>query len=136
MLGQGRLIKGIIVFSALTLVLSACSSNRKKYEQRDKVAASSGLFCDFVNGDKFKDVEVELNLNMAKKCDPEKPYSVSGYKNASDVHGLVYCCNMKRIAEAQPKVQPVPKKETEAPQAPKSDASPNPKSRDDADITL
>lgn len=119
MLGHGRLIKGIIALSMAAAALTGCASNKKKYDQRDKVASSSGLFCDFVNGDKTKEVEVELNLSMAKKCDPEKPYSVTGYKNASEVHGLVYCCNMKQMG--QTKAQSTAKKEAPAPQPSKTD---------------
>ncbi len=117
MLRHGRLttnvtsavaLKMALVFAVAFGALAGCSSNKKKQALREKVATQSGLYCDFVNGDKFKEIELELNLAMATKCDPDKPYSVSNYKNASEVHGLVYCCSMKR---AQAKVQrPVERK--------------------------
>lgn len=116
MLGQGRLIKAIMALSLATGLLAGCSSNKKKLEQREKAAAASGLYCDFVNGDKHKEVELELNLAMAARCDSEKPYSISDYRNAAEVHGMLFCCSMKkRMAQAQmmenkpvsqPKAQP------------------------------
>ena len=100
MLGQGRLIKSFMTLALFATVLAGCSSNKKKYELRDKIASSSGLFCDFINGDKYKEVEIELNVAMARKCDPDKPYSITGYRNASEVHGMMYCCSTKKVASA------------------------------------
>lgn len=81
--------------AVIALHFSSCSSAKKeRIDQRDKLANSSGLFCDFVNGEQYSDVEVVLNLEMAKKCDGSKPFSVSHYRNASDVNGVVFCCSM------------------------------------------
>lgn len=82
------------VLSITAFCLSSCSSAQKaRQAEREKVAAVTGFYCDFVNGDEFKDAEVALNLTMAKRCDPAKPFSMTGYKNASEIHGIVYCCS-------------------------------------------
>lgn len=82
-----------LVIALSSAFLFSCSSMYKeRAEQRDKVAQSSGVFCDFVNGDDHGDAAVELNIQMAKKCDSNKHYSITNYKNASDIFGIVYCC--------------------------------------------
>jgi hypothetical protein len=79
------------------LFVSGCASGRKqKLEQREKLAASSGLYCDFVNGDKNKEVEIELNVLMAKKCDSDRPFSITNYKSPAEVTGVLYCCAVKK----------------------------------------
>lgn len=84
-----------MVFSML--LISGCASGRKqKFEQREKLAASSGLYCDFINGDKNKEVELELNVMMAKKCDSDRPFSITNYKTPAEVTGVLYCCAIKK----------------------------------------
>lgn len=93
---QGRLL---LVSATVVgaLFLSGCASGRKqKFEQREKLAASSGLYCDFVNGDKNKEVELELNVLMAKKCDADRPFSITNYKTPAEVTGVLYCCAVKK----------------------------------------
>jgi len=86
-----------IVFGAALLLFSGCSSHyKKRQQQRDRVAESSGLFCEFVSGDEFTDVDVEINIRMAKRCDLDKPWQFNSYKNASDNFGIVYCCQMDK----------------------------------------
>jgi len=81
------------------LGLSACSTGQKQRQaERDRVAQSSGLYCEFLNGDDHNDIDVELNLQMARKCDTSKNFSVSSYKNASDIFGMVYCCSANKSA--------------------------------------
>ena len=92
---QGCLLLLSAVFSAL--FLSGCASGRKqKFEQREKLAASSGIYCDFVNGDKNKEIELELNVLMAKKCDSDRPFSITNYKSPAEVTGVLYCCAIKK----------------------------------------
>ncbi|RYZ86005.1 MAG: hypothetical protein EOP06_15325 [Proteobacteria bacterium] len=81
-------------FVLISLVLTSCASStyKARQDQREKVAATSGLFCDWVNGDKHSDVEVEVNLQMAKRCDANKAFSLTNYKNKSDQNGIMYCC--------------------------------------------
>ena len=89
---------------ALVFSLSGCSSAMKqRKEQREKLAQSSKFYCDFVNGEVFTDVEVQLNLEMAKRCDPEKHFSVSSYKTPSENQGVLYCCSLsgKGVAAAK-----------------------------------
>ncbi len=84
-----------VFFSILSFI--GCSTHyKKRQQQRDKVAATSGLFCEFVSGDEFTDVDVEVNLRMAKKCDLEKPLTMTNYRNSSDNFGLVYCCQVAK----------------------------------------
>lgn len=93
------------VFAVLGLALTGCASGRfkERQAQRDKVAATSGMFCEFVSGDEHPDVDVEMNLRMAQKCDSNKPFSITGYKNSSENFGVVYCCSMVKN-EPKPKV--------------------------------
>ncbi len=78
---------------ASTLVFAGCSSAYKqRQEERNKIASTTGHYCEFVNGDAHNDVDVELTMQMSKKCDTNKPYTLTSYKNASDIFGVVYCC--------------------------------------------
>ena len=77
--------------------MAGCVSAKFKQRQmmRDKEAGTSGLYCEFVSGDEFPDVDVEINLRMNKRCDSNKNFSISGYKNSSEQYGLTYCCATK-----------------------------------------
>lgn len=82
-------------------VLSACSTAKKeRLDQRETLSKSSGIYCDFVNGEKFNDVEVMMNLEMAKRCDSAKPFSISGYKSPAEVSGMMYCCSLLKKGES------------------------------------
>lgn len=82
-----------IIGAMLGLVLAGCAGGFKERQLvRERVAQSSGLFCEFVSGSEFPDVDVEVNLRMAKKCDSDKNFSVTQYQNSSNQYGLVYCC--------------------------------------------
>lgn len=99
------MIKLISVFGMMGfLFLTGCASGayKARQEQREKVSSSSGLYCEWVNGDKHSDIEVELNLQMGKRCDSNKPFSLTPYKNSSDQNGIMYCCAM---TGAEPKAQ-------------------------------
>lgn len=85
-----------VVFVVGALLLSGCGSVQKRQEERNKVAQSSGLYCEFVNGDANNDVDVEVNIQMSKKCDISKQFSMTNYKNASDIFGIVYCCHYQK----------------------------------------
>lgn len=90
---QGSL--ATIVVLAMSLFFVGCASNNKRSELRDKVVSQSGFLCEFINGEKHRQVEIELNVLMAKKCDVDKPYSVSNYKTSAEVAGMIFCCNTK-----------------------------------------
>lgn len=127
-----------IALSSLFL-LSACASGtfKARQEQREKLASSSGMYCEFINGDVHPDVDVELNLQMARRCDANRNFSITNYKNASDQIGVMYCCAMqgregkvsKRETKATPVVTPAPAPiaskpaTTTPPAAPKADDS-------------
>ena len=83
-----------LAFALFFLSLTACSSALKQRQaERDRVSQNSGLYCEFVNGDDHNDIDVEMNLQMAKKCDTSKHFSFTNYKNASDIFGVIYCCS-------------------------------------------
>lgn len=63
-------------------------------EARDKAAATSGYFCEFISGDVHNDIDIELNLQMAQRCDGNKPFSITNYKNSSENFGIIYCCSI------------------------------------------
>ncbi len=94
---EASLKKSIGFLCLALMVLSGCSgAMKKRQEQREKVAATSGLFCEFVSGDDHTDVDVELNLSMARRCDSAKNFTVTSYKSSSEINGLLYCCSLKR----------------------------------------
>lgn len=80
----------------MSLILSSCasSSHKARMDQREKVAGTAGLYCEWVNGEKHPDIDVEVNLQMARRCDSSKPFSLSTYKNSADQNGVMYCCGM------------------------------------------
>lgn len=89
------------LLSVSALVLSGCASGtfKERQDQREKAAASSGLYCSFVSGDLFPDVDVELSMQMARRCDANKNYSITNYKNSADHTGVIYCCSTVSKAE-------------------------------------
>lgn len=90
-----RILIGLALASAV--FFSGCSSAYKaRQEERNKIAASTGHYCEFVNGDAHNDVDVELTMQMSKKCDSSKPYTMTNYKNASDIFGVIFCCAYQR----------------------------------------
>ncbi len=94
-----------IALSSLFL-LSACASGtfKARQEQREKLASSSGMYCEFINGDKYPDTDVELNMQMARRCDANRNFSIINYKNASDQIGVMYCCAMHSGGSHEQKV--------------------------------
>lgn len=78
----------------LAALFTGCASSQQKQrkEAREKISQSSKLYCDFVNGELFPDVEVVLNLEMGKRCDSEKNFSISQYRTSNENVGIMYCC--------------------------------------------
>lgn len=99
---------------AATFVVTGCASSQMKQrkEQRDRIVQSAKLYCDFVNGEIYPDVEVQLNLEMAKRCDSSKNFSVTNYKTSNENVGVLYCCGMSASATVADK--PAVEKETPA----------------------
>jgi len=86
----------LAAFGLSLVFLSACSSSKLKErkEQRDRVTQSAKLYCEFVNGDIFPDIDVAVNLEMAKRCDMDKPFSMTQYNTRSESTGIMYCCSV------------------------------------------
>lgn len=84
-------------------VFSGCASSSMKArkEQREKVAQSSRFYCDFVNGEVYPDVEIALNLEMAKRCDSDKNFSITQYKTPSENVGMMFCCILASASRGQ-----------------------------------
>ena len=88
------LLRLAILLSLSTLFVGCASGTFKaRQEQREKMAANTGMYCEFVSGDLFPDVDVELSMSMAKRCDANKNFSIANYKNSSDHNGIIYCCS-------------------------------------------
>ncbi len=105
--------KSLLFISLACLFMTACASGtfKARQEQREKLASSTGMYCDFISGDLFPDLEVELSMSMAKRCDSTKNFSITNYKNTSDQSGVVYCCATRRN---QPAAAVSPKKDEKA----------------------
>lgn len=101
-------MKICLLISLLALVFAGCASGKaqKRIADRERVSSQSKLYCDFVNGSEFNDVEVELNLQMARRCDSSKNFSITNYKTPSENVGIMYCCSLnsedKNISNKKP----------------------------------
>lgn len=124
-----KIISAIGIAGLLFLTGCASSTYRARQEQREKLASNAGLYCEWVNGDKHSDIDVELNMQMAKRCDSSKPFTLTPYKNSADQNGIMYCCAMAtsepravahRASSNSPAVQKAPAKDAAAP-GPQSD---------------
>jgi hypothetical protein len=95
---EGAVIKLFSVFGMMGLLfLTGCASSayKARLDSREKQAASSGLYCEWIDGDKHSDIDVEINLAMARRCDSSKTFTLTPYKNSSDANGIMYCCAMR-----------------------------------------
>ncbi|MGZ3768982.1 MAG: hypothetical protein ACXVCP_06800 [Bdellovibrio sp.] len=112
-----------VLATSAALILSGCASGtfKARQEQREKLANSTGMYCEFISGDLFPDLDVELSMKMANRCDSNKNFSITNYKNSSDQPGVIYCCSTYNRAErrssqasrtAAPAPAPAPKAET------------------------
>jgi hypothetical protein len=93
------LSKIVIGFIGLSFLVACTSSQIKaRKAMRDQESQTSKLYCDFINGEQYPDIEVQVNLEMAKRCDPEKNMTMTGYRSPSEAIGIVYCCGIKKDA--------------------------------------
>lgn len=86
----------LIIAIISSVILSGCGSSavKQRKEERNRLVQSSKMYCEFVNGEVYaNDVEVALNIDMAKRCDAEKPFSITPYKTPSETQGIIYCCS-------------------------------------------
>lgn len=87
--------KLLLLLVCVVFGVGCSTAQKERREARDRIAGQSGLLCDFVNESDYKDVDVELNLRMANKCNAVKPFSISGYKRLNDSAGFMFCCSLK-----------------------------------------
>jgi hypothetical protein len=88
-------------FSAL--ILASCSSTRKQIEQRkrrDNVAEKTGLFCDFVQSHEDQEMAVELNLKLAKSCEPQPLPQIIPFTMDTENRGVLFCCKKKETSHS------------------------------------
>ncbi len=90
----------ILISSQLLIFTLGCSSSgvKQRKEQRDKVAQSSKFYCEFLNAEQFPDIDVAINLEVAKRCDTTLPMQMFPYKTPTEVSGVMYCCNTNASA--------------------------------------
>jgi hypothetical protein len=103
----------VVLLSAMSaLMMTACASSKfkERQAQREKVASSAGLYCEFISGDVYPDLDVELNMKMAQRCDARGSLSITNYKNTSDQNGIMYCCAMNGPQRDERRPQPPPRK--------------------------
>ncbi|MFN7729977.1 MAG: hypothetical protein ACK5P7_12535 [Bdellovibrio sp.] len=86
--------RSALTVAALFLFLAGCASSAQKQrkEQRDKLVQSAKLYCEFLNGEQYPDIDVALNVQMAQRCDSDKTFSITSYKTPSEIPGVMFCC--------------------------------------------
>lgn len=89
--------KNLIFLGAIALVVSSCASQDRKQRQtlREKASTSNKFYCEYINAEKYTDTDVVLNIAMADKCETSLPFSVTQFRTASDIPGVLYCCSLK-----------------------------------------
>lgn len=93
---MNSMIKFVCLILLAGFVLSACASKtqNERRQERERVANSSRMMCDFINAEKFPDADIELNIQMGRRCDPDKNFSITQFRTPSDNQGIMYCCVM------------------------------------------
>ena len=78
--------------------LVGCSGRRARearLKERQEITRQTQMFCEFVSGEEYPDIDVKVNIEMGKKCEKEKPFSFSHYVTPSKITGVLYCCHAK-----------------------------------------
>ncbi|ODS51103.1 MAG: hypothetical protein ABS42_00130 [Bdellovibrio sp. SCN 50-8] len=100
-----------LIASSGLLILAGCSStNHQREEARNKVVQNAKLYCEFVNGDDNRDIDVAVNLAIGSKCDPDRALTMTSYRTPSDINGVLYCCGVREVKNES-------RRQTEAPKA-------------------
>lgn len=107
----------LFLFSSLAILAGCSNAARIRAQEREKLSLNSGLYCDFINGDEYADVEVQLNLEIARRCDANRNISLTSYKNSSEIHGIVYCCALVKKGGHELRTEARNELRTEAPKA-------------------
>lgn len=103
---QGGPVRLFLFLVTAALFVGCASSQQKaRREQREKVVQNSKLYCEFVNGEQYPDMDVALNLQIAQHCDSEKNFSISSYKTPSEISGMMFCCSAIPKSFVPPKTE-------------------------------
>jgi hypothetical protein len=100
--------------------LVACSSSpmKNRKEQQAKLVQTTKLYCEFLDNGVYHDIDVALNIEMAKRCDTDKPFTVTPFKTLSESNGIIYCCTLEKAPAAEKRTEaPAAEKKAEAPKA-------------------
>jgi hypothetical protein len=82
----------LIAFSFFGLGCGSSAIKQRK-EVRDRAVQSAKMYCEFVNGDVYpNDVDVALNISVAKHCESGSAVSMTQYKTPSESNGIMFCC--------------------------------------------
>jgi hypothetical protein len=106
------ILRSLILLVVGSMFLIGCSSSKYKQrkEQRDTLVKNQGIYCDMVNGDIYPDVEVQTNIEMAKRCEASKSFSITNYRApTSDTVGIIYCCALSAAGKDDLEVKPTAK---------------------------
>jgi hypothetical protein len=93
-----------ILLIASSFLLAACGSSaiRQRRELRDRAVQSAKMYCEFVNGDVYpNDVDVALNIAVARHCESGAAVSMTQYKTPSESNGIMFCCPASPSTVAQ-----------------------------------
>jgi hypothetical protein len=94
----------VFIISFILMALGAsCASPEKRQRQvtRDRIVSNNKFYCEFLNGEKYTDIDVALNIAMGEKCDVYQHFSVTGYRSISDIPGVIYCCSLKGMVNTE-----------------------------------
>jgi hypothetical protein len=98
-------IRSLALSICALIIFAGCTSAtvKARRDQRERMVKEGGkIYCEFMNGEQYPDIDIAMNLEMAKRCDPDKAFTISNYKTPAETVGLMYCCTMssKVIASA------------------------------------
>lgn len=119
------ILRPLLVLIASSFLVNCSSHYKKRQEQREKVSAASGMFCEFVSGDEYPDIDVEMTFRLARRCDVSRPINMTNYRNASDNFGIFYCCKVGKL-ESRRLEKVLEKPGAPQPVAPPPEAAPQP----------
>ena len=96
------LVRSAVGAVAVFFLMAGCASSQQKVrlQQREKAMQQTKLYCEFVNGEQYPDMDVALNLAMASKCDSDKNMTMISYKTPSEIPGIMFCCTVHAKAIA------------------------------------
>lgn len=126
----------LIAFSFFAVGCGSSAIKQRK-ELRDRAVLSTKMYCEFVNGDVFpNDVDVALNITVAKHCEAGTPISMTQYKTPSESNGIMFCCpvNSNLVSQMVRDNKPAAKAESKKDETKDSkDAKPAPPSMNSKD---